>query len=297
MAMAYIPPACTGGDYNNLKNKPFYSKIEVKTLLKETYEVNVNNWSNIDYVDFKENGTYTIILNGETYEVPIYPNPHSEGFMCGNLAIADVGEDTGEPFFIYTEIHDEEKQCAIFYSIPYDGDEPVQIELEIIGETETIKKIDEKYLPTSNNSSGVFTLKLNEDELQFIETLEVGIQEYDSGLQYINKKHLQSVIFDNVNTVIFEGYEHCPYKVVGAYQGFNYNERVILERAIYSSSDDGYTNHRIIIKYSDDMGRCYMQSYYGNFAGVTNQYMYFDSNGNLAVVIDGVTRKFASLDQ
>ena len=46
-----------------------------------------------------------------------------------------------------------------------------------------------------------------------------------------------------------------------------------------------------MLSYSDDMGSCYMSSYFGDYSYLPEQ-MYFDSNGCLIITINGETQKF-----
>ena len=133
-----------------------------------------------------------------------------------------------------------------------------------IKKVSSIKKLDEKFLPDSIIRT--MTLKLNADELNFIQS-KVS-DNYNNELEYITKRDMSFIISDNIETIIFEGFERYPYKVVGAYEGFNYNEHIVLERAISDLSDDFYKVHRIKITYSDDYNGCFLSSYYGDLAKI-----------------------------
>ena len=111
------------------------------------------------------------------------------------------------------------------------------------------------------------TLKVDADELDFIRYFESGLTNY-SGESSITRSALSSIVDNNIETVIFEGYEECPYKVVGAYKGFNNNERIIFERALYEEVSQYYAVHRLVYYYSDDYGVCFLKSYSGDLAKV-----------------------------
>ena len=123
----------------------------------------------------------------------------------------------------------------------------------------------------STQNVGITTLKVDTEELDFIKYYESGLTEYD-GESSVTKSDLALIIDNNIGTVIFEGYEDYPYKVVGAYRGFNRNEKVILELAMSDSSDDCYTIHRLIYGYSDDLGACFLKSYYGDLVVESSDY-------------------------
>lgn len=128
----------------------------------------------------------------------------------------------------------------------------------------TKKYVDEKFL--SNSATHTMTLKLNTNELNFIQSRVTN--SYNDMLELITKEDLSSIIDNSIETIIFEGLERYPYKVVGAYRGFNLKEHVLLELAIDDSEDDYYTVHRLKITYSDDYGKCFLSSYYGDLTEI-----------------------------
>ena len=128
----------------------------------------------------------------------------------------------------------------------------------------TKKYVDEKFLP--NSAIHTMTLKLNTNEVNFIQSMETN--NYNNPLEHITKGDLSSIIDNSIETIIFEGLERYPYKVVGAYRGFNNIEHVLLELAISDSEDDFYAVHRLKIIYSDDYNGCFLSSFYGDFSKI-----------------------------
>ena len=178
-----------------------------------------------------------------------------------NITLKDVDFEhyalTIEPCKIYTVIHG----AILFQSVSQLGSQSFYV-----WASDGLECISEESLGVTSTSMGsAIHLYLTSDELNFIKTHTEGLFEYESMLQHISRGELNYIYARNINTVIFDGYEDKPYKVVSAYIGFNGNEKVILERAIGDSSDDGNVNQRLIIGYSDDMGQCYMSRHYGDY--------------------------------
>ena len=166
----------TQPDY--VKNRPFYTGDPVETVLVEE-----------STVMFKENGgLYAGLLEstvettaGETYKVSwdgtVYECPYAtvNGLSAiGNLAILDMGPDTGEPFMIGVE-----DGHGIFI---YTTDTSASHTISISGITIPVVKIDPKYLPIpfkpdgksylTFSSSSSFTLKVNDATKHWDGTLE-----------------------------------------------------------------------------------------------------------------------------
>lgn len=140
---------------NYIKNKPFYSIKEIKTLVnvKKTDLYEGEPWFQFKYFDIIENNVYTIIFNGETYECKprIWYYDGGLEYIMGNSALDDYGADTGEPFLIWGTKESDYSDASIYFP----SDEPIaEVELQIIGEVETIQKIDDKFLPQGIGKKG-----------------------------------------------------------------------------------------------------------------------------------------------
>ena len=140
---------------NYIKNKPFYSIKEIKTLVnvKKTDISEDEPLFEFKYFDVVEDSVYTIIFNGESYECKPRIWYYDEGleYMMGNFALDDGGADTGEPFLILGSKEGDNSSATIVFP----SDEPItEVELEIMGEVETIQKIDDKFLPTLCGKKG-----------------------------------------------------------------------------------------------------------------------------------------------
>lgn len=140
---------------NYIKNKPFYSIKEIKTVVnvKKTDIPEDEPLFNFKYFDIVEDNVYTIIFNGETYECKprIWYYDTGLEYIMGNFALDDYGADTGEPFLIRGFKEGDYSDALIYFP----SEEPItEVELEIMGEVETIQKIDDKFLPQGIGKKG-----------------------------------------------------------------------------------------------------------------------------------------------
>lgn len=117
----------TAEDY--IKNKPFgensdgsvkqisgkyvegagYSDITWTTIVPETTDIVANNLREISYAAIPEEGTVKVVWNGEEYSTEAVNQVFNQQkcIFVGNLSIADMGVDTGEPFvFIFVNNYD-----------------------------------------------------------------------------------------------------------------------------------------------------------------------------------------------
>lgn len=134
---------------NYVKNRPFYTGDPVETVLVEEQTVAFSDMNGVYTVqgwptefDAVVGETYTVSWDGTEYECECLS---MQGLpYIGNLAVAGVEIDTGEPF-IFTN------QGAWAVGTNDTASEHI---IKISGITKQITKIDEKYLPiaTSNNA-------------------------------------------------------------------------------------------------------------------------------------------------
>ena len=131
----------TAPDY--VKNRPFYTGGPVETVLVEENTVSFADIGGLYMGEFRSPIEVTI---GETYKIywdsVVYEcicvdfNGHT---VIGNLSIAGVGSDTGEPFFMIVE---NASGIAIFTT-----DTSASHTFSISGMVTPVVKIDKKYLP------------------------------------------------------------------------------------------------------------------------------------------------------
>lgn len=138
----------TQPDY--VKNRTHYSKIARGTIVEEQ-SVTINyNETDERYVelDAKQNivegNTYTVILNGVSYECVAWKEPGSAALVLGNGSFnynEGLGEDV--PFACLFS----EDEFGYLYAELYaaDGDYTISVE----GDIEKVRTLDEKYLPKS----------------------------------------------------------------------------------------------------------------------------------------------------
>ena len=131
-----------------IKNRPFYEAKQLVTFLDGTFEFTSNSGlyiarSMFEY-DIIEGETYTITFDNVTYKCSAI-NLGEMGYGLGNLSIIGKGDDTGEPFAINVENY----YCMIFTNTS-EGNHSVSV----LGNTITITKVPEKYLPTAIGIAG-----------------------------------------------------------------------------------------------------------------------------------------------
>ena len=138
----------TAADY--LKNRPFYTGDPVETVLVEESTVSFADYGGIYLAEFPSTfeatvgETYKVSWDGTIYECTCVAVGKKHSPFIGNLSIAGAGADTGEPFVMIT----------------YNG-ERIQIgttdtsdshTISISGYSESVVKIDQKYLPVASET-------------------------------------------------------------------------------------------------------------------------------------------------
>ena len=138
----------TAADY--IKNRTHYSKIARGKIVEEQ-SVTINYPATDDryvYLYAKQNivegNTYTVILNGVSYECVAWKEPESAALVLGNGSFIyneGLGEDVPFACLIF------ENELGYFYAHLYaaDGDYTISVE----GYIEEVHTLDEKYLPKS----------------------------------------------------------------------------------------------------------------------------------------------------
>ena len=131
----------TAADY--VKNRPFYASA-VETVLVEESTVSFVEHNGLYMAGFDSTfeatvgEAYKVYWDGTAYECTCVD---FEGNLCiGNLSIANIGSDTGEPFFI--QVHNGQ---GIIIGTP---DTSASHTFSISGIAQEVVKIDGKYLPT-----------------------------------------------------------------------------------------------------------------------------------------------------
>lgn len=131
----------TAADY--VKNRPFYTGDPVETVLVEESTVSFADDSGL-YIGVLKSTfsatlgeTYKVSLDGTTYESTCVN--FADSLVIGNLSIAGVGVDTGEPFIM---IVDNGKTIKILTTDTSDSHT-----FSISRFAPKVVKIDEKYLP------------------------------------------------------------------------------------------------------------------------------------------------------
>ena len=135
---------------DHIKNRTHYSKI-VRGTIVEDQSVNINYPATDErYVglDVKSNivegNTYTVILNGVSYECVAWKEPASAKLVLGNGSFNGndgFGEDV--PFACLISENDFGNLYSYLYAA--DGDYTISVE----GDIEEVRTLDEKYLPKS----------------------------------------------------------------------------------------------------------------------------------------------------
>lgn len=130
-----------------VKNRPFYTGDLVETyVVQDESLVFSDSNDSLKLYNFSSSfnlvsgTTYKVYWNGVVYEC-VCSVPDDSAFVIGNLSIAQLGNDTGEPFLIFTD-NQSIYQC-------YTTDTADSIVVSIIFSGREIVKIDEKYLPES----------------------------------------------------------------------------------------------------------------------------------------------------
>ena len=134
----------TAVDY--VKNRPFYTKNPVETVLVEERTLSFTEadpGAGVYTSDFEgaysfiAGKTYTVYWDGNAYELA-WKIVEGETLCLGNLSIAFGGTDTGEPFFVMTD-----NSRMMVYTVDASASHTFSISKVL----QEIVKIDTKYLP------------------------------------------------------------------------------------------------------------------------------------------------------
>lgn len=145
LADAWGAEGDTNTEYGALKaiaeNPPFGSTVEVAEILPETVVTSDVIAISSPIIAGK---TYTVGWNGTNYTCTAYLHKDEDKLDEGAEAIllGNFAGDTGEPFMLVYGVEDGISFLAITAL-----DDPTSVTLSIIGEKETIKKIEPKYMP------------------------------------------------------------------------------------------------------------------------------------------------------
>ena len=135
---------------DHIKNRTHYSKIVRGTIVEEqsiniNYPVTDERYVCLDAKsNIVEGNTYTVILNGVSYECVAWKEPASAAFVLGNGSFNGndgLGEDV--PFACLISENEFGNFRASIYAA--DGDYTISVE----GDIEEVRTLDEKYLPKS----------------------------------------------------------------------------------------------------------------------------------------------------
>ena len=134
-----------------VKNRPFYTGDLVETYIVQDAslaysgtEGTMKFYTFLSLFNLVEGTIYKVYFNGIVYEC-VCSVLRGSIFFLGNLSIAQAGDDTGEPFLIYT---DNSSQTGMYTS---DTSENFVVSISTIASE--IVKIDEKYLPAATDDS------------------------------------------------------------------------------------------------------------------------------------------------
>jgi hypothetical protein len=126
-----------------IQNRPFYSETHLDVVLPEATIPKKVAYLN-DYTSYtrnlERNHEYTVICDGVEYKcVPVW-NDIISSLTIGNPSLASLGDDTGETFFINSQMN--MMMTAIYFAT--DGPHTISINE---GNIETIVTLDEKFIP------------------------------------------------------------------------------------------------------------------------------------------------------
>lgn len=132
-----------------VKNRPFYSGDPVETVLVEESTVAFEDGGSMylakwpESLDWVEGQTYTVKFDGTEYSCvcQIY---EGSSIVIGNLSIVGAGDDSGEPFLIFSN---EPWATATL-------DTSASHVISISTSVPEVKKIDQKYLPVIKGADG-----------------------------------------------------------------------------------------------------------------------------------------------
>ena len=176
----------TAADY--IKNRPFYTGDLVETVLVEESTASFTNAGGLYMAQIQSNfeatagETYKVTWDGTVYECMCVDFNGIPSF--GNLSIAGGGSDTGEPFIISAPGSGEIMIATLDTSTSHT--------ISISGLVPEVVKIDEKYLPTGDDSPY---------ELKEVGTKKVYVAEF-----HVESSDTAEKLYNQVNTAYSNGY-------------------------------------------------------------------------------------------
>ena len=204
--------------WEDLKGKPFGSKMEEVELLKNTQFYAGDQWMPLGYFAFVEGQNYTVIFDGETYNCIAYRDKYGT-IDIGDITLAGDNHPQSQdaPFFIYS---DEGYGAQIFFENP-DIDHTISISTN----EEVIKKLDSKYIDV-DLPEGILT------QDNYLETT-AGMQVGDNG-----------EIFNNYDANVASGYmSHAEGSGTTASGMYSHAEGQNTEANGRHSHAEGYQTH------------------------------------------------------
>lgn len=139
-----------------------------------------------EVLDIKPGGQLSVNWNGKQYTCVVFDI--ADNICFGNLSIADAGDDTGEPF-LYSLGVSEDNVWGIFATTI-----PGTVTVTVVGETETVHPIDQKYLPDDTKPKVI-----DLDKYGIGEAI-VGLAESGGGSQKMERTENISKFFADINT-------------------------------------------------------------------------------------------------
>lgn len=139
----------TSSEY--IKNRPFYTGDLVETYIVQNASLTQGDGNDTmkayvfsSPIELTVGTKYTVYFNSTSYEC-VCALFNGGAAVLGNLSIPGLGDDTGEPFLIFT---DNSSQSGVYTT--YTSDTP---SVSISTMVPEIVKIDEKYLPVATDDS------------------------------------------------------------------------------------------------------------------------------------------------
>ena len=147
--------------WNDLEDKPFYNEPGVEIMPEtqlEDYGAGFVAVTVFGCPDFVVGKTYTVNLDGTPYSCVAWDS--GEGVVCLGNTYAFGGEDTGEPFVALHfpagayEGSDQDGIVVQILDSILDSSEIYRGKIVSIYTAETIKPLDEKYMPILTSPNG-----------------------------------------------------------------------------------------------------------------------------------------------
>lgn len=134
-----------------IKNRPFYTGDIVETYIVQNASLTYADGDDTmkaymfsSPIELTVGTKYTVYFNSTSYEC-VCALFNGGAAVLGNLSIPGLGDDTGEPFLIFT---DNSSQSGVYTT--YTSDTP-SVSISVLAPE--IVKIDEKYLPVATDDS------------------------------------------------------------------------------------------------------------------------------------------------